>query len=88
MDWKDFDLKNLQIFGNEVYVHTPKEKRKKWDPKGVRGIFVGYGETSKGYRIYFPEKQTVDIKRDVIFIKPEKENNEEENKQLVNKKST
>lgn len=80
---KNFDLKNLQIFGNEVYVHAPKEKRKKWDPKGVRGIFVGYGETSKGYRIYFPEKQTVDIKRDMIFIKPKKENNKEENKQPI-----
>lgn len=26
---KDFDLKSLQIFGSEVYVHTPKEKRQK-----------------------------------------------------------
>lgn len=75
---KSFDIRSLQIFGTEVYVHIPKEKRKKWDPKGERGIFVGYGETTKGYRIYFPERRMVDIKRDIVFIKKENEVNGEE----------
>ncbi|CAL1681112.1 unnamed protein product [Lasius platythorax] len=78
---KDFDLKNLQVFGTEAYVHIPKEKRKKWDLKGEKGIFVGYGETTKGYRVYFPEKETVEIRRDVIFITPEEEENRKENGQ-------
>ncbi|KAK9721521.1 Zinc knuckle [Popillia japonica] len=29
----------------------------------------GYGETTKGYRIYYPEQRIVKVKRDVIFIK-------------------
>ncbi|KMQ87101.1 transposon unclassified [Lasius niger] len=78
---KDFDLKNLQVFGTEAYVHIPKEKRKKWDLKGEKGIFVGYGETTKGYRVYFPEKETVEIKRDVIFVTPEEEENWKEDRQ-------
>jgi hypothetical protein len=37
------------VFGSEVSVHIPKVKRKKWDSKAVTGIFVGCGETTKGY---------------------------------------
>ncbi|KAG5873617.1 hypothetical protein JTB14_023779 [Gonioctena quinquepunctata] len=40
-------LKNLQIFGSEIFVHMPKEKLKKWDSKNKKGIFVGYGENVK-----------------------------------------
>ena len=43
-----------------MYIHIPKEKRKK-------GIFVGYSESSKAYRIYFPGFKKIDIRRDVTF---------------------
>lgn len=33
---KQFDITGLKIFGNPVYVHVPKEKRTKWDPKGEK----------------------------------------------------
>jgi hypothetical protein len=42
-------------------VHVPKEKRKKLDPSGKNGIFVGYTDTSKEYRIYIPNDWKVDI---------------------------
>ena len=81
---KDFDLRNLQVFGTDVYVHIPKEKRKKWDLKGEKEIFVGYGETTKGYRVYFPEKKTVEIKRDVVFVTlKEEESCKEERQQSI-----
>lgn len=64
-----FDINNLQIFGSRVSVHIPGQHRSKWDNKSQLGIFVGYGENVKGYRIYFPEKREVEVKRDVVFIK-------------------
>ena len=54
-------------FGCPVYVHIPKEKRTKLDPSGKKGIFVGYSESSKAYRIYFPGYKKIDISRDVTF---------------------
>uniref|UniRef100_A0A1Y1LCN3 Endonuclease n=1 Tax=Photinus pyralis TaxID=7054 RepID=A0A1Y1LCN3_PHOPY len=65
---KDYDIHNLQIFGTRVYAHLPKPKRQKWDAKGEFGIFMGYGEDTKGYRIYFPTRNTLEVKRDVIFV--------------------
>lgn len=49
--------------------HIPKEKRRKLDSKGKRGYFVGHGDVTKGFRIHFEEEDTVEIKRDVVFIK-------------------
>ena len=50
-----------------MYIHIPKEKRKKLDPYGKNGIFVGYSESLKSYRIYFPGLKKIDISRDVTF---------------------
>ena len=50
-----------------MYIHIPKEKRTKLDPSGKKGVFVGYSESSKAYRIYFPKYKKIDISRDVIF---------------------
>ena len=48
-------------------IHIPKEKRTKLDPLGKKGIFVGYSERSKAYRIYFPGFKKIDISKDVKF---------------------
>jgi hypothetical protein len=42
-------------------------KRTKLDPSANNGIFVGYNDTSKAYRIYIPSHQKVKISRDVTF---------------------
>ena len=60
-------VSHLRIFGCLVYIHIPKEKRTKIDPSGRKGIFVGYSDTSKAYRIYFPGFKKIDISRDVTF---------------------
>ena len=60
-------VRNLRIFSCPVYIHIPKEKRKKLDPSGKKGIFVGYFESLKAYRIYFPGYKKIDISRDVTF---------------------
>ena len=61
------EVGHLRIFGCLVYIHIPKRKRKKLDPSGKKRIFVGYSESSKAYRIYFPGFKKIDISRDVTF---------------------
>jgi len=51
---KKLEVSHLIIFGCLVYVHVPKEKRSKLDPSRKNGIFVGYSDSSKGYRVHFP----------------------------------
>ncbi|POM72839.1 mitochondrial protein [Phytophthora palmivora] len=45
-------------------------KRLKWDPKAREGIFLGYEEVSKAYRVYVIEAGKVMISRDVTFDEP------------------
>jgi hypothetical protein len=49
---KKHNVLKLRIFGCPVYSHIPKDKRNKLEPSGKKGIFVGYSESSKAYRIY------------------------------------
>ena len=59
------EVNHLKIFGCPMYIHIPKEKRTKLDPSGKKGIFVGYFESLKDYRIYFPGFKKIDISRDM-----------------------
>ena len=61
------DVSHLKIFGCPVYVHIPKEKRTKLDPSGKKGIFVGYCEVFKSFRIYISGFHHIEISRDVTF---------------------
>lgn len=61
------DLSHVRIFGSEVMVHVPKEKRLKWDSKSKKHILVGFSENVKGYRVYDPIKKCVVTSRDVII---------------------
>lgn len=54
-------------FGINAYSLVPKERRKKWDARSRKGYFVGYSETSKGYRIWYKENNEVSLSRDIIF---------------------
>lgn len=65
---KKYDIHQLKAFGSPVFVHIPKERRRKWDSKGEKGLMIGYGEHVKGYRVYFPERNCIDTKRDVVFL--------------------
>jgi hypothetical protein len=61
------EIGHLRIFGSPVYIHVPKEKRTKLEPSGRKGMFVGYSETSKAYRIYVPGQQHIEVSQDVRF---------------------
>uniref|UniRef100_A0AAV1U725 Reverse transcriptase Ty1/copia-type domain-containing protein n=1 Tax=Peronospora matthiolae TaxID=2874970 RepID=A0AAV1U725_9STRA len=57
----------MRTFKCQTYILTPKENRLKWDPKARAGIFVGYEEVSKAYRVYDIKAGQVVISRDVNF---------------------
>lgn len=62
------NLSNIRIFGSKVMVQVPKEKRQKWDPKSRQLIFVGYCESSKGYRLLDSNTNKIIKSRDVVFL--------------------
>jgi len=55
-------------FGCKVYVLDRISHKEKFDSKTKSGIFLGYSDQSKGYRIWIPEERKVEIARDVKFM--------------------
>jgi hypothetical protein len=54
------EVSHLKIFGCPVFIHISKEKRNKLDPSGKKGIFVGYCEVSKAFKIYIPGQHHIE----------------------------
>lgn len=67
---KRAQVDHFRIFGSEVYVHIPKQKRKKLDPKAKKCIFVGYDDDHKGFRV-MDECNRIFVARDVKFLAEE-----------------
>ena len=61
------EVSHLKIFVCPVFIHILKEKRNKLEPSGKKGIFVGYCEVSKAFKIYIPSHHHIEINRDVTF---------------------
>ena len=59
-------LNHLRIFGCSAFIHAEKHTRTKLKPKSRPGMFLGYSEESKAYRIWDLTKQKVVITRDII----------------------
>lgn len=64
---KKLDVGHFHIFGCLTYSYVPKEDRTTLEPIANKGIFVGYSETSKAYRIYIPAQRKVVVRQDVKF---------------------
>ena len=62
-------INHIRVFGTECFVYVPKQKRKKWDNKSIKGYHVGYCSDYDGYRIWVPEIQDIIVSRDVSFKK-------------------
>ena len=58
---------HLRVFGSDAYAHVLKEERRKLDSKAKKCILVGYGEETKGYRLYDPTRAKIIFSRDVVF---------------------
>ena len=60
-------VNNLRVFGCEAFAHIPKDEREKLDSKARKCIFLGYGQGTKGYRLYDTIRLKVFYSRDVKF---------------------
>jgi hypothetical protein len=63
------DLSMLRVFGCLAYVRVPEKKRQKLDARAEPGVFTGYEQSSKSWRIYVYRDGWVCCKsRNVRFI--------------------
>ena len=61
------DVSHLRVFGCTAFAHVPKKLRSKLDAVAVKGIMVGYEQSTKGYRVYVPATGKVVISASVVF---------------------
>ena len=64
---------HLRVFRCDAYAHIPKDERSKFDSKARKCILLGYGQETKGYRLYDPIRRKVMHSRDVQFNENVKE---------------
>jgi hypothetical protein len=61
------EVSHFCIFDCPIYIHVPIEKRIKLEPSNEKGLFVGYSETSKAYKVSIPKQGKTTMSRDVKF---------------------
>ncbi|KAI0772859.1 hypothetical protein BD413DRAFT_603730 [Trametes elegans] len=74
------NLRDLHCFGAKVWVR--KEWPSKTKTKAHEECFVGYGQKSKGYQVYWPDKRSITVKRNVRFVEDEPDAVEQDNMPL------
>ena len=65
MTGKTPDMNKMHTFGTICYSY--EDGAKKLDPRGKRGIFVGYDRNSPAYLVYNPKSRKVTKHRCVTF---------------------
>ena len=60
-------LAHFKVFRTKYFVHINKKNIDKFETKSEPGIFLGYFETSRAYRIYNLKNDTVEESPHVIF---------------------
>ncbi|GBL80485.1 hypothetical protein AVEN_225193-1 [Araneus ventricosus] len=65
---KDNIASTFKAFGCEAFVRNNKKIREKFEPRALKGIFLGYSNNSKAYRIWLNEAKRVEISRSVKFL--------------------
>ena len=56
-----------RVFGCECYVHLYPNQTNKLSPRAIKCVFVGYSNTQKGYKCYYPIGQKILVSLDVTF---------------------
>ena len=57
----------FRVFGCEAYAHVSKDERQKLDSKAKKCVMLGYGDETKGYKLYDRTNKRVIYSRDVKF---------------------
>jgi len=60
------DVSHLRVFGCNAYSHVPRDERGKLDSKTKKCLMLGYGSTTKGYRLYDIDRKRVFYSHDVV----------------------
>ncbi|KMQ84419.1 copia protein, partial [Lasius niger] len=58
----------FKIFGSKVFVLDKNPQKGKFDSRSEEGIFVGYSNESKAYRVWLPKSHKLIVSRDVKFL--------------------
>ena len=68
-------LNHLRVFGSDActHAHVPRDKRVKFDMNTYKCIMVGYGNVTKGYRLYDTTEEKIIHSCDVQFNEKVKE---------------
>lgn len=84
---KQPNVAHLRVFGCTAWAYTPKQIRRKMQPRAKRGIFLGYGINQSGYRVLIDGR--VSTYRDVRFDEsPRAEPAHGDNDPMVNNGTT
>ena len=59
------NLHGIQEFSAAAYVKDLSAR--KLDARAKKGYLVGYDSESKGFRIYWPEKRSITVERNIVF---------------------
>jgi transposase InsO family protein len=63
------DLGNVPEWGQQVWVHSSTGS--KLDTRGLQARWVGYdADSTHAHRVYWPEKNSISVERDVKFVSP------------------
>ncbi|MFV0960753.1 hypothetical protein QML37_30830, partial [Klebsiella pneumoniae] len=57
-----------RVFRCVCFIHNHSPNLKKLDPHAIKGIFLGYSATQKGYKCQDPSSGRVYVTRDVSFL--------------------
>ncbi|KAM2050957.1 hypothetical protein ACFX16_032634 [Malus domestica] len=67
-------VKYFKVFGSVCYILRDQEHLAKFDTKSDKGIFLGYSNTSRAYRVYNLRTKiiivSINVKNDDIDIPP------------------
>ncbi|KAJ1684899.1 hypothetical protein LUZ63_016289 [Rhynchospora breviuscula] len=76
---RTLNISCFRVFGSKCFVLDESPKVTKFDAKSLTGIFVGYSNTSKAYKIYLPTSRVVIESINVKFNENANEKTEEGN---------
>ena len=60
-------IDHLRVIWADAYAHIPKSKRHKLAPRSNKLKLIGYHDQKKAYRLWNPDRDQIEISRDVIF---------------------
>ena len=66
-------VNHFRVFGSDAYAHISRDERAKFDSKTRKCIMLGYGNVTKGYRLYDLTQRKIIHSRDVQFNETVKE---------------